>query len=342
MIYLILSPAFIDKNDISKGYIPLLKIGYTGEESRKSRFDTYITENPTMKVLYLIENGDMMDELNLHNHFKHLKTEYGREWFKYNQEILDFFEAHKTKESLEELEVVISKSTSTKINKLKSDKDIMSKVNQIISQIFVLYYSDITEIQERNKIYNKTVNLLLLNYFNLNNYIVRRYPLVSLNKLVVPNENINQHLDHIYSLTYFSDKLKYLCSLEDSTILSCLPHLPEVFTNYYTVLGIERIKANGYNATDMKREYEGIMGNQEINIRDYIIPAFTIGGVYSKAEVKKKLGEIYSSAGYSKTPRAVDLGDYFVIKNCMITNKETGKRDNCYQIIKIKEEDKPA
>ena len=91
MIYLILSSAFVDNNDLSKGYIPLLKIGYTGEESRKSRFDTYITENPTVKILYLIENGDINDEANLHNHFKQYKTKYGREWFEYKEEILDFF-----------------------------------------------------------------------------------------------------------------------------------------------------------------------------------------------------------------------------------------------------------
>jgi hypothetical protein len=291
-----------------------------------------------MKVLYLIDNGDMMDESNLHNHFKHLKTEYGREWFKYDPEILDFFETHKTKESLEELEVVISKSTSTKINKLKSDKDIMSKVNQIISQIFVLYYSDITEIQERKRLYNKTVNLLLLNYSDLDNYITHHYLLVSLNKLVVPDENTNTHLDTIYSIKDITERYRYLCSLEESTALSCLPHLPELFTNYYTVLGPEKMRALRFDTTDMKKAYEGIMGNQEINIRDYIIPAFTVGGVYSKAEVKKMLGEIYASVGYSKTPRAVDLGNYFIIKNCQMTNKETGKRDHMYKIISIKEE----
>ena len=158
----------------------------------------------------------------------------------------------------------------------------------------------------------------------------------AISKEVSDIEDINTYLDTIYSIKDITERYRYLCSLEESTALSCLPHLPESFVNYYTVLGPERMKALRYNATDMKREYEGIIGNQEINIRDYIIPAFTVGEIYSKAEVKKKLGEIYNSAGYSKTPRAVDLGEYFVIKNCMITNKETGKRDNCYQILSIK------
>ena len=150
-------------------------------------------------------------------------------------------------------------------------------------------------------------------------------------------EDINLRLNEFYSYTSGIDRLKFLCSLPETVILSCLPHLPEEYINYYTVLGIERIKANGYNISDIRKEYESTLGNQEINIRDHIIPAFIVGEIYSKAEVKKKLGEIYTSTGYSKTPRAVDLGEYFVIKNCMITNKETGKRDNCYQILKIKE-----
>ena len=337
MIYLILSPAFIDKDDISKGYVPLLKIGYTKEESKKSRFDAYITENPTMKVLYLIENGDLDDELNLHNHFKHLKTEYGREWFKYDQEILDFFETHKTKESLEELDVVISKSNSIKINKLKSDVGIMSKVNQIIGQIFVLYYSDIIDMSERNKIYNKTVNLLLLNYSDLDNYTIRHYPLVNLDKLT-PVLDVNvTHLDTIYSIKDITERYRYLCSLEESTALSCLPHLPESFTNYYTVLGPEKMKALRYNATDMKKEYEGKIGNQSIDLRSYILRVFSVGDKITMKAAKEKLKDLYSSINYFKTPRALDLGDYFIIKTVDIKNESTGKRDKGYELLKIKE-----
>lgn len=335
MIYLILSPAFIDRDDISKGYIPLLKIGYTGEDSQKSRFDTYITENPTMKVLYLIKNGDMDDELNLHNHFKHLRTGYGREWYKYDPEILDFFETHKTKESLGELDMVIGRSKRTIINKLKSDITIMSRVNQIVGQIFTLYYSDTRDISEKRKIYNKTINLLLLNYSDLNNYIIQFYPLVDLNRLVTLNEDINLKLNEFYSLKSATAKLRFLCSLDESTALSCLPHLPEEYVNYYTVLGIERIKANGYNITDVKKEYEGIIGNQEVDIRSAILMEFSVGEKVSKNNVKEKLKKLYKNLGYSKTPRAVDLGEYFIIKNCKIPRPD-GTRDNGYEILSIK------
>ena len=61
-----------------------------------------------------------------------------------------------------------------------------------------------------------------------------------------------------------------------------------------------------------------------------------IGEKVSKNSVKNRLKKVYESVGYSKTPRAIDLGDYFIIKNCMITNKETGKRDASYEILAIK------
>ena len=119
-------------------------------------------------------------------------------------------------------------------------------------------------------------------------------------------------------------------------IHSVLPHLPESFTNYYTVLGVDRMRALGYNATDMKKEYEGIIGNQEIDIKTPILEYFKVGESYSKSFVKKKLNEIYKKFDYFKNAKALDLGNYFIIKNKMIPNEKTGKRDAGYLIVAIK------
>jgi hypothetical protein len=86
----------------------------------------------------------------------------------------------------------------------------------------------------------------------------------------------------------------------------------------------------------MKKEYEKIIGNQMIDVGSKIQEEFKVGEVIPKSKVKERLKVLYNSIGYSKTPRAVDLGDYFIIKNCMITNKETGKRDASYEILAIK------
>ena len=97
MIYVILSAAF--KNGSNTEYESLLKIGYCRDDREKVRTTAYMTENPTIKTLFTIPKGRERDEKNLHHHFrKYLK--YGNEWFSYEQEILDFFTTHTTKESL--------------------------------------------------------------------------------------------------------------------------------------------------------------------------------------------------------------------------------------------------
>ncbi len=75
MIYLIKSAAYTEDKT---GYTDLLKIGYTGEKSKKARFSLYLTENPTVQVLYQIKDGDTENERDLHYHFKHLRTKYGK------------------------------------------------------------------------------------------------------------------------------------------------------------------------------------------------------------------------------------------------------------------------
>lgn len=338
MIYLILSSAFIDKEDISKGHESILKIGYTGEDSRKSRFDMYITENPTSKILYLIEEGTEIDEMNLHNYFKHLKKNYGREWFEYDEEILNFFETHTTKESLEGLEINLSKNRQEKIRReVLSDNKKIIQLNYVVLNIIKVYFPDSKrDIVESNKLYGRLLNELSGNFYNLRSYLSKNYPEVEYIEEINIPEDVNFHLDKLYSFKYLSEKLKYLCSLEESMANSLLPHLPESFVNYYTVLGPDKMRALRFNTTDMRKAYEGIIGNQEIDIKAAIIKEFEIDKTYSKADVKKKLGNLYKKLGYSKTPKAVDLGDYFIIKTVDIKNEETGKRDKGYRIVSIK------
>ena len=149
-------------------------------------------------------------------------------------------------------------------------------------------------------------------------------------------EDINMRISEFYDHTSGTERLKFLCSLPETVILSCLPHLPEEYINYYTVLGVDRIRANGYNISDIKKEYEGVMGNQEINIREYILKEFAVGDKITKKEIKERLKKLYDSISYFKTPRAIDIGDYFIIKTVDIKNEKTGKRDKGYEILSIK------
>ena len=52
--------------------------------------------------------------------------------------------------------------------------------------------------------------------------------------------------------------------------------------------------------------------------------------------IKDKLKELYKNLGYSKSPKATDLGEYFEVKACQ-TMKKKGVRDYCLKLIKRKE-----
>ena len=45
------------------------------------------------------------------------------------------------------------------------------------------------------------------------------------------------------------------------------------------------------------------------------------------------LKDIYSTLGISRTPKAKDLEEYFIIESAKIPNSETGKRENGFKII---------
>ena len=187
-------------------------------------------------------------------------------------------------------------------------------------------------------IFNKLVMISEMRAFDVQqvDYKDRFSVFSTLSKTTCEIDDINFHLDQLYSQKYLPDKLRYLCSLDESMANSLLPHLPESFVNYYTVLGPDKMRALRYNTTDIKRVYEEIMGDQGIDIAPLIQNSFTVGEKYTKSKVKDILKKLYTSVGYSKTPRAVDLGDYFIIKDCKIPRSDGG-RDNGYEIVSIKE-----
>jgi len=339
MIYLILSPSFVDKDDISKGYKSILKIGYTGEESRKSRFDCYITENPSSKVLYLIEGGDLIDERNLHIYFKDLReVGFGKEWFKYDQRILDFFETHKTKESLQEIIVkpYYSRREIREIGKLKSNIEVSIKVNYLTNKIISKnHLKTLGKFEIIDDELFKSISKSLYNNYNKNleEYIEKEYGLIIDFSI---EDNILEATKEILSKQKLKERYESLCSLGLDTIKASLMYLPSYFINFCTVLGPEKMKALSFNSTDMKKEYEGIIGNQGIDIGKEIQNEFKIGERVSKNLAKKRLKALYEKVGYKKTPKAVDLGEYFTIKTVDIRNIDTGKRDKGYEILEKK------
>ena len=87
MIYLI-QDAYIDEND---NFHKVLKIGYTSNID--SRMSQYTSHNFGFKLLKTREGDEELEKL-LHYHFNKylIKELHNREWFEYNDEIINEFE----------------------------------------------------------------------------------------------------------------------------------------------------------------------------------------------------------------------------------------------------------
>ena len=332
MIYLIKSPAYKDKS--CKDHEDILKIGYTGEGSKKSRFDCYITENPTCQVLYLIPGGTEQDERCLHRHFNKYKK-YGQEWFSYEQEILDFFKIHTTKESLKELNYL-----REDLRKLIEKKYFNSILLSLVSEPKIYF-------NIRTTLYNELDNILKT-VEDFDSYFKLHYPNINFEEECILEKD-NKDFDFIESfrnefnsdnnfirrmrmyyrlVTEFSDIYKQNIKIFHTII-------PSNYQGYMNLLGPERIKANGYIEVDILNEMESVLSVD--NIKAEVLMKFHTGQRYSAKFIKVELAEIYNKLGIKKTAKASDLNDWFDLKDCKVYNIETDKWDRGFEIIGVKQ-----
>ena len=134
-------------------------------------------------------------------------------------------------------------------------------------------------------------------------------------------------MKYIYSLDFDSGFMKLILdNLSDPS-----------YSKYYYSIPKERASALKYRKGNLEKEYSG---NKTVNL-DYIVEEikskFIPGDRYSKSEIKETLRTIYETNGYNKTPKASDLEEYFDIKLCKVLDKATGKQDNGFLIIKLKD-----
>lgn len=156
-------------------------------------------------------------------------------------------------------------------------------------------------------------------------------------------DKVTEFLTKFDSYTRFTDKMKFLCdnvvSFSEEEFLIILDSIDIVFKNYYLTVGLEKIKNLQYKNSVIKAEFDRLLNNQTHNgcLKNQIYENFEIGKMYSRPHIKSVLGSIYSSLGIKSSPKAVELERYFEIKSVLVSNKETGKRDSLYLIIKKKE-----
>ena len=343
MIYVILSAAF--KNSSNTEFEKLLKIGYCRDDREKVRTATYLTENPTIKTLYTIPEGTEQDEKNLHHHFrKYLK--YGNEWFSYEQEILDFFTTHTTKESLEELDLHLSQNKLIKLQKERNAKFLENKQKYINPILHSLGEVDILEYIKKQEELVEVLDNLFLTSSDIDSYFRSNYPGIDFDIPEIISEKAQKILQEFDEQQYFTGKMKYLYSLnmDEDLAKQVLDNIYDTsYSKYYWTISAGRAGSLNYQSGKLEEEYQAITNPEDTSILDTklknkIISTFSLNARYSKSSIKARLERIYTNLKYDKTPKANDLEQYFELKECKVLNSDTGKRDAGFEIIKIKEE----
>ena len=142
MIYLIETTYY---NKTTNEVIDLLKIGYTKDRDR--RYKQYRGCNPLFQVLYEIPGADESKEKALHDYFDCYRYKnYGREWFEYSDEIVEYFKAmdqkYKTriKEDRENFEMILDKALDRSRNKYYDKENLINSKENIINSWEVMEY----------------------------------------------------------------------------------------------------------------------------------------------------------------------------------------------------------
>ena len=350
MLYLIKSSGFKEDKEGNPSYFQLLKIGYTEDSKKDNRFMSYKLHNPTCIVLYEIPDGTEEDEKNIQYKFKDfLFPDYGREWFEYSEEIINFFRDAN-------LEMIKSLPTSPSL--IHTKKKGMNRLRASIRKVLEAIYSYIREeqgispresfedqilkdIEDALTVGKVTNESELLEYLSKSKKDqVDRY--IKLQERLRNNKEVIDFLDSFNKIHKFKDRLKFLCesNLPDVAINIVLEQIGERdnIRSYYISLGPQRLRALGYDRYHIEKELGVVTFSWEL-LRDSIYFEFKEGDKLSLVNIKGRLDLLYKSINYNAAPKASDLEKWFEVKKCKITFEVDGtkKRVRGYLLLRSKE-----
>ena len=348
MIYLIKSAGYGKDNN----YIDLLKIGYTEDTKKEGRFNAYKLHNPTCKILYELPELTEEDEKNIQYKFrKYLYIDYGREWFEYNDEIVNFFKNPEVVKNIKNLPInpcIINKELTEFKNSVKEILGILlgissnlpgkgrDNVKSVFKEILDKKLRDIDSVFEflelkfDKSIIDKCKDLLECRKTGkyCNDDII--------------NQEVSEFLREYQKLGTFRSKLKYLCEygFNDQVIGIVLDQIGEHdnIKSYYLALGPQKLKALNYNKTYIEKELGIVTFSQEL-LESSIYSEFKVGDKITLADIKSRLEYLYSSISYKSVPKATDLVNYFEIKECLVSEISANgikKRVRGYELLKRK------
>ena len=339
MIYLIETTYY---NKETKEVLDLLKIGYTEDSNKDKRFTLYKLHNPGYKLLYEILGYDEDIEKRIQYKFRNLLySEYGREWFYYSDDIINFFRdidnidleslpknpirgSKEFKRIKNECREVLSYFFNTRDTE-EHLKSIISEIKDQLSKDYVIEY-----LRKDSRIGSKKVD----RYFEV--LRCRESGIYCEDDMV--NQEVSEFLRVYINLNTMKDKLKLLCEygLSNDAINIVLGQIADSdeIKSYYTTLGPDRLRALSYSKTFIKKELNIVTFSQDLLEKSMYLE-FKEGDKLSLVDIKTKLTNIYDSISYDIKAKATDLENYFEVKKCTINFPD--KRVNGLEIIKKKE-----
>ena len=155
-------------------------------------------------------------------------------------------------------------------------------------------------------------------------------------------DNVPEDFKAIFNGTnIFAEKLKIYCEYLDfisgdqrlTDIVKFYVKDPD-YQKFYEFYGTKGCKAREYRRSDLEN---GMRSNiNSMLIADSLFNLFVVGERYSTKYIKELLRDLYSSFGISKTPKAVDLEEYFNLEPAKVLNSKTGKRENGFKVVSKK------
>ena len=345
MVYLIKSAGY-DKNG---DFIDLLKIGYSKDINCDTRVMSYVYHNPTCKLLFTIPLATEEDERNLQYYFREyifISDVYSSyEWFYSNDDILEYFKTHTTRESL----VDLPNSPSVSYKKLEITKfrsDVKNIIKYVINIRFLEGEISLNDsFQQVDNMVNHVINTLHLRTIpNVWEYVSNTFGIFPIEfdsiKDIDLRKEVSNFMIKFNEPSIYNKKMEILChaNLSENAKSIILEQIPLEFTTYYSVLGPVKIKSLNYQKSKLEEEYDKLIYNQENkdSVINYLITKYIPGNKYLLSDIKADLTNLFNRLSIKDSPKASYLENFFEVKKVLVSNKTTGKRDSAYEIIKIK------
>lgn len=232
-----------------------LKIGYSNDGRGDGRFVDYKANGFSIKVIRSIPGGSYLLENRLHKYFKKYNIpSRSREWFYCNDEIINLFL------SCQDILDLYKLFDATGDDDLRQqDYDLMSDSYRI----------------------NKDLH-----------YRVKKFAEEHPDNLT---GSIYSFLIRLQKLTTFPDRMRMICNndLGNNDLLIMLQYLPQIFKDYFLILGPESCASFSYQKYRLEEEYKKRVNNQSIDPREKILDIFKPGEKYILSDIKESLRNIY-------------------------------------------------